>query len=106
MNAGAAVKRPREDAQLAASAGAKRRRRNPQLIGKLVAHPAFLHAFQSAVKQLQAIFPIRYSRNRSFYCHIFAISVQCLQFCAVCCLKACGSSSRITSNQNQWAQLI
>ena len=63
MNAGAAVKRRRENAQHVASAGAKRRRRNPQLIGDLVARPAFLHAFQSAMKQLQAVFPSRYTRS-------------------------------------------
>ena len=63
MNAGAAVKRPRENAQLAASAGAKRRRRNPQLIGDFVARPAFLHAFQAAVKQLEAVFPSQYRRS-------------------------------------------
>jgi len=39
------------------------RRRDPQLIGYLVARPAFLHAFQSAMKQLQAVFPSRYRRS-------------------------------------------
>jgi hypothetical protein len=41
----------------------ERRRRDPQLIGGFVARPAFLHAFQSAVKQLQAVFPSRYTRS-------------------------------------------
>ena len=41
----------------------ERQRRNPQLIGDLVARPAFLHAFQTAVKQLQAVFPSRYRRS-------------------------------------------
>jgi hypothetical protein len=45
------------------SAVAERRRRDPQLIGDFVARPAFLHAFQSAVKQLQAVFPSRYRRS-------------------------------------------
>jgi hypothetical protein len=45
------------------SAVVERRRRGPQLIGDFVAHPAFLHAFQSAVKQLQAVFPSRYRRS-------------------------------------------
>jgi hypothetical protein len=44
------------------SAVVERRRRGPQLIGDFVACPAFLHAFQSAVKQLQAVFPSRYRR--------------------------------------------
>jgi WD40 repeat protein len=51
------------------SAVVERRRRGPQLIGGFVAHPAFLHAFQSAVKQLEAVFPRRYTRNRSFAAH-------------------------------------
>ena len=63
MNAGAAVKRPRENAQLAA--GAKRRRRNSQLIGDFVARPAFLHAFQAAVNQLEAVIPSQYRRSFS-----------------------------------------
>ena len=45
------------------SAVVERRRRDPQLIGDLVARPAFLHAFQAAVKQLQAVFPSRYRRS-------------------------------------------
>ena len=45
------------------SAVVERRRRDPQLIGGFVARPAFLHAFQSAVKQLQAVFPSRYRRS-------------------------------------------
>ena len=45
------------------SAVAERRRRDPQLIGDLVARPAFLHSFQAAVKQLQAVFPSRYMRS-------------------------------------------
>ena len=45
------------------SAVVERRRRGPQLIGDFVARPAFLHAFQSAVKQLQAVFPSRYTRS-------------------------------------------
>ena len=45
------------------SAVVERRRRNPELIGDLVARPAFLHAFQAAVKQLQAVFPSRYRRS-------------------------------------------
>jgi hypothetical protein len=49
------------------SAVVERRRRDPQLIGDFVARPAFLHAFQSAVKQLQAVFPSRY--RRSFAAH-------------------------------------
>ena len=63
MNAGAAVKRPRENAEHVASAGAKWRRRNPQLIGDFVARPAFLHAFQAAVKQLEAVFPSHHRRS-------------------------------------------
>ncbi len=46
-----------------ADAVVERRRRDPQLIGDLVARPAFLHAFQSAMKQLQAVFPSRYTRS-------------------------------------------
>ena len=42
------------------SAVVERRRRDSQLIGDLVARPAFLYAFQAAVKQLQAVFPNRY----------------------------------------------
>ena len=45
------------------NAVAERRRRDPQLIGDLVARPAFLHAFQAAVKQLEAVFPSRYRRS-------------------------------------------
>ena len=45
------------------SAVAERRRRDPQLIGDFVARPAFLYAFQTAVKQLQAAFPSRYQRS-------------------------------------------
>ena len=45
------------------SAVVERRRRNPQLIGDLVARSAFLHAFQAAVKQLQAVFPRCYRRS-------------------------------------------
>ena len=41
----------------------ERQRRDPQLIGNLVARPALLHAFQAAVKQLQAVFPSRYRRS-------------------------------------------
>ncbi len=40
----------------------KRRRTNPQLIDDFVARPAFLYGFQTAVKQLQAVFPGRYIR--------------------------------------------
>ena len=46
-----------------ADAVVERRRRDPQLIGDLGARPAFLHAFQSAMKQLQAVFPSRYTRS-------------------------------------------
>ena len=63
MNGGAAVKRRRENAQHVASAVAKRRLRDPQVIGDFVACPAFLHAFQAAVKQLQAVFPSRHRRS-------------------------------------------
>jgi hypothetical protein len=45
------------------SAVVERQRENPRLIGDLVARPAFLHAFQAAVKQLQAVFPSRYRRS-------------------------------------------
>ena len=45
------------------SAVVEPRRRDPQLIGDLVARPAFLHAFQAAVKQLQAVFPSRLRRS-------------------------------------------
>ena len=45
------------------SAVVERRCRNPELIGDFVAHPAFLHSFQTAVKQLQAVFPSRYRRS-------------------------------------------
>ena len=41
----------------------KLRRAKHQLIGDFVACPAFLHAFQAAVKQLQAVFPSRYRRS-------------------------------------------
>ncbi len=44
------------------SAVVQRRRRDPQLIGGFVARPAFLHAFQAAVRQLQAVFPSSYRR--------------------------------------------
>ena len=60
MNRGAAIKRRREGM---ANAVVERRRRDPQLIGVLVARPAFLHAFQSSVKQLQAVFPSLYGRS-------------------------------------------
>ena len=63
MEKGAAVKRRREDPQLIANAVVKRLRRNPQLIGEFVAHPAFLHAFQTAAKQLDVIFPSLYRRS-------------------------------------------
>ena len=63
MDAGAVVKRRREDDQLIAGAVVKRRRRNAQLIGDFIACPAFLYAFQTAVKQLQAVFPSRYGRS-------------------------------------------
>ena len=69
MNAGAAVKRRRKNAQHVASAVAKRRRRDPQVIGDFVACPAFLHAFQAAVKQLQAVFPS--GHRRSFEANAF-----------------------------------
>ena len=45
------------------SAVVERRRRKPKLIGDLVACPVFLYAFQTAVKQLQAVFPSRYRRS-------------------------------------------
>ena len=38
-------------------------RRNPELIGDFVASLAFLHSFQAAVKQLQAVFPSHYRRS-------------------------------------------
>ena len=60
MNRGAAIKRRREGM---ANAVVERWRRDPQLIGVLVARPAFLHAFQSSVKQLQAVFPSLYGRS-------------------------------------------
>ena len=41
----------------------ERRRRHPELIGDFVAHPAFLHSFQAAVKQLEAVLPSRYRRS-------------------------------------------
>ena len=41
------------------SAVVERRRTNPQLIDDFVACPAFLYGFQTAVKQLEAIFPSR-----------------------------------------------
>ena len=69
MNASAAVKRRRKNAQHVASAVAKRRRRDPQVIGDFVACPAFLHAFQAAVKQLQAVFPS--GHRRSFEANAF-----------------------------------
>ena len=62
MEKGAVVKRRREDPQLIANAVVKRLRRNPQLIGEFVAHPAFLHAFQTAARQLDVIFPSLYRR--------------------------------------------
>ena len=43
----------------------ERRRRDPQLIGDLVARPAFLHAFQAAVKQLQAVLDRKSTRLNS-----------------------------------------
>ena len=51
------------------SAFVERRRRNPELIGDLVARPAFLHSFQAAVKQLQAVFriPSRYKCSFEAY---------------------------------------
>ena len=45
------------------SAAVERRRRIPELIGDFVARPAFLHSFQAAVKQLEAVFPSRYRRS-------------------------------------------
>ena len=45
------------------SAVVERRRRDPQLIGDLLARPAFLHSFQAAVKQLEAVFPSCYRRS-------------------------------------------
>ena len=36
------------------------RRRKPQLIDALVTQPAFLHGFQTGLKQLQAVFPSRF----------------------------------------------
>ncbi len=59
MQKGAAAKKRRVDSQLVASAVVERRLNNPQLIDDLVACPAFLYGFQTAVKQLQAIFPSR-----------------------------------------------
>jgi WD40 repeat protein len=54
----------------------ERRRRDPQLIGGFVARPAFLHAFQSAVKQLQAVFPSRHTR--SFAAHALDAMRSCV----------------------------
>ena len=48
------------------SAVVERRRRDPQLIGDFVARPAFLHAFQAAVKQLEAVSPRHYRYGVSF----------------------------------------
>ena len=45
------------------SAVDERRRRDPHLISDLVVSLAFLHSFQAAVKQLQAVFPSRYRRS-------------------------------------------
>ena len=42
------------------SALVKQRRTNPQLIGGFVERPAFLYGFQTALKQLQAVFRSRY----------------------------------------------
>ena len=61
MQKGAAAKKRR--GELVASASVERRRRYPQLIGDLVECPAFLHGFQTTVKQLQAVFPSRYRRS-------------------------------------------
>ena len=62
MQKGTAVKKRRGNPQLVASAVVERRRRNPQLIDDFVACPAFLYGFQTALKQLQAIFPIPWIR--------------------------------------------
>ena len=61
MQKGAAAKKTRYE--LVATAVVERRRRYPQLIGDLVECPAFLHAFQTAVMQLEAVFPSRYRRS-------------------------------------------
>ena len=53
----------REGPKECQNAVVERRRRDPQLIGDLVARPAFLHAFQTALKQLQAVFPRCYRRS-------------------------------------------
>ena len=53
------------------SAAVQRRRRNPHLIGDLVARPAFLHAFQGAVKQLEAVFPRHYRHGIFFAANAF-----------------------------------
>jgi WD40 repeat protein len=45
------------------SAVVERRCRNPELIGDFIARLAFLHSFQAAVKQLEAVFPSRYRRS-------------------------------------------
>ena len=58
------------------SAVVERRRRDPQLIGDLVARPAFLHTFQSAVNQLQAVFPSR--KRRSFASNIWDAKRSCV----------------------------
>ena len=42
------------------SAVVERRRRNPHVIGDLVAHPAFLYGFQVTAKQLGVGLPSRY----------------------------------------------
>ena len=62
MQKGAAAKKRRGNPHLVASAVVERRRRNPQLIDDFVACPAFLYGFQTALKQLQAIFPIPWIR--------------------------------------------
>jgi hypothetical protein len=67
MNADAVVKRRREDDQLLARAAAKRRRQKPQLIDKFIECPVFLYGFQTAVKQLQTVFPSRYGRFPQTY---------------------------------------
>ena len=53
------------------SAVVERRRREPQLIGDFVARPAFLHSFQAAVKQLQAVFPRTVFPGHSFESNAF-----------------------------------
>ena len=53
------------------SAVVERRRRNPELIGDFVARPAFLHSFQAAVKQLQAVFQRTVFLGHSFESNAF-----------------------------------